>query len=176
MRDIAKRIDQLLLGQRTTHPVGKLARFVDLAPQDSLDQIVVGDRVAIAERHRSHLRVEDRAGGMADQPVEDLDVLTGSMKDFHAIVGSDQVQERADIEVFGQRVDQAFDSGRRRLHKAEFRPISRFPMKLGIDADKIAFGQFPAEIFKGRLLSNGSQGVVSHRGLAYRIARTIARG
>jgi hypothetical protein len=72
-------------------------------------------------------------------------------------------------------IDQALDTGGGSLNEAEFGPIGRFPMKLGVDADKIAFGQLSAEIFEGRLLSNGSQGVVSHRGLAYRIARTNAR-
>ena len=174
--DVAKGINELLLGQRPAHPVCELAGFVDLAPQHALDQIVVGNRVAIAERHSRDLCVENWPGRVADQAIEYFDVLTGCVEHFHAIVGRDEVQEGANVQILGKRVDKTFHAGGRSLHKAEFRPIGRFPMELGVNADKVAFGQLSAEIFEGRLLSNGSQGVVSHRGLAYRIARTNARG
>ena len=176
MGHVPEGVDQLLLAEGTAGPVGELAGLVDLALQDTLNEIVIGNRITEAERHGGDLRIEDRAGRVADQPVEDFDILTGGMKHFYPVVGGDQVQEGADVQIVRQGVDQAFHAGGGGLHEAEFRPICRLPVKLGVDADKVGFRELSAQVFQCRLLSNGSQGVVSHRALAYRIALTIARG
>ena len=101
----------MFLGQGTAHPVCKLAGFVDLASQDPLDQIVIGDRVSVAEGHGSDLRIKDRTRGVADQPVEYFNVLTGRMKNLYAIVCGDEIQEWTDVQILGQGVNQAFDVG-----------------------------------------------------------------
>ena len=171
---VAQGVDQLFRTERAPRPIGELARLVDLPLEHALHEIVIRDRIAEAERHGGDLRVEDRAGGVADQAIEDFKVLPGGVKHLHPVVGGDQVEEGTDVQIFGQWVDQAFHAGRRGLYEAEFRPVCRFPVKLGIDADKVGFSQFSAQVFQCRLFSNGSQGVVSHRGLAYRIALTNA--
>ena len=60
MGDVGDRVMQLLVGERPARPVGEAVGLVGPVAGDALDQLVIGDAVAIAEHHRGHLGVEDR--------------------------------------------------------------------------------------------------------------------
>ena len=176
MGHVAQRVNQLFLAEGAAHPVGKLAGLVDMLAQDALDQVVVGNRIAKAERHGGNLGVENRAGRVADQAVEDFDILPGGVEHLRLPVGGDQIQEGPDIQIFGPGIDQAFNAGGGGLDQAEFRPVSCLPVELGVHADKLGFGERAAQIFQCGLLCDGGQGVVSHPLSAYRTNLTKARG
>ena len=176
MGHVAEGVDQLLLAERAAHPVGELTGLVDLLLQHPLDEVVVGNRITEPERHCRDLGVENRAGGVADQAVEDFNVLTGGMEDLGLPVGSDQVQEGADIQILGPGVDQALHAGPGGLDQAQFGPVGGLPVKLGVDAHEIGLGEPSAKVFQSGLLSDRRQGVVSHCWVAYRTSLTKARG
>ena len=60
MGDVGHRVMNLLLGQRPARPVGEAVGLVGPVAGDALDQLVVGDGVAIAEHHGRDLGIEDR--------------------------------------------------------------------------------------------------------------------
>ena len=112
---------------------------------DALDQLVIGDRFAIAEDHRRHLGVEDRMRQQAGAVPDDLDVLAGGVKNLqHALVGH-QLEERGEVDAVGQRVDHDGLLGARQLCHAQQRVIGRLAKKFGIDGD----GGVPAEPLAG---------------------------
>ncbi len=63
--DIAARIAQLLLRQRTASPVGELGRLVDRTLEHAAHEVLVTDGIAKPARHGGNLRVEDRTGRVA---------------------------------------------------------------------------------------------------------------
>ena len=141
MRDVAHRIGELLVGQWSTLPVGKLTRLVDPAFQNALDQIVIGDRVPNPQGHGSNLCIENRAGRMTNQAIEDFQVLTRRVEDLWASWIRDQLQERTNVQILSHRIDDDFIVFTRCLDQAELRPIRGFAMKLGINADESALRQ-----------------------------------
>ena len=101
MGHVTEGINKLFLAQRAAHPVGKLAGFVNLAANHALDEIVIRDRIAKAECHGSDLCVKDRAGRVADQPIEYFDVLSGRVKHLDPVVRRDQVEEGPNVQILG---------------------------------------------------------------------------
>ena len=141
MRHVGQRIDELLFRQRAMPPVGEARRLVELRAGDLLHQLVVGDAVAEAADHGRDLRVEDR---MRDQPAEmedDLDVLPRGMEDLDDGLVGHQREERLQVDVGRQRIDQRGHAGRRHLDQAELRPEGGFADELGVDGDEFGFLQ-----------------------------------
>ena len=88
MRDVGDRVVDLLLGQRPPRPVGETVGLVRPMAGDALDQLVVGDAVAIAEHHGRDLGIEDRVRDDAGAVPDDLDVLARGVEDLqHLLVG-----------------------------------------------------------------------------------------
>ena len=61
---------------------------------DALDQLVIGDAVAIAEHHGRHLGVEDRVRNGAGLVPDDFDVLAGGVKNLQHRLVAHQIEER----------------------------------------------------------------------------------
>ncbi len=130
--------------------------------QERADEIVIGDGIAEPERHGGNLGIEDRAGRAADQAVEDLHVLARRMEHLHAGVLCDELQQRADIEILGQRVDQTFHTGRGGLDQAELRPVGGLAVKLRVQADEIALCELGAEGFEMVLVGDRGKTDLRH--------------
>src|SRR5258708_2668926 len=58
--DVGDRIGELRLAERPTRPVGEAMRFVQGVSGDALHELVVRDRIAIAQHHGGDLSVDDR--------------------------------------------------------------------------------------------------------------------
>ena len=65
MRHVGERVGELRVAERPPRPVGEAVRLVERVAGDALDQLVVGDRIAIAEHHGGDLGVEDRMRDLA---------------------------------------------------------------------------------------------------------------
>jgi hypothetical protein len=103
--DVADRVIDLGLGERSARPVGEARRLVDRDFAHRLCQLAVGDLVAVAAHHRRDLGVEHRRGHLAGELPEDFDVLPRGVKHLdHAGVGH-QREQRREIDVGGERVD-----------------------------------------------------------------------
>ena len=72
--------------------------FIRSMAGDALDQLIVGDRVSVAEHHGSDLRIENRMRDNAGLMPDDLDVLPSSVEHLqHALVGH-QLEKRLQID------------------------------------------------------------------------------
>ena len=129
----------LLGGQGPARPVGEAVGLVGPVAGDALDQLVVGDAVAIAEHHGRHLGVEDRMRDGAGLVPDDLDVLAGGVKHLQHGLIAHQVEERLEVDAFGQRVDNDRFLRARHLHDAKQGVVGRFPQELGIYRDDGVF-------------------------------------
>ena len=98
MGDVGDRIVHLLGGQRPARPVGKAVGLVRPVAGDALDQLVIGNAIAIAEHHGRHLGVEDRVGNGAGLVPDDLDVLAGGVEDLQHRLVAHQIEERLEVE------------------------------------------------------------------------------
>ena len=108
---------------------------------DALDQLVIGDAVAIAEHHGRDLGVEDRVRKGAGLVPDDLDVLAGGVEHLQHLLIAHQVEERLEVDAGGQRVDHDGLVGARHLHHAEQGVVGRLPQELGVDGDDRVFGE-----------------------------------
>ena len=147
MGDVAERIDQLGLGQRTTGPVGEPAALVDLLLQHLAHQRLIGNLIAEAGGHGRHLGVEHRSGHGTELD-EYFGVLTRGVEDLDDLRIAQQVEEGLQIQPLGHRVDDGGIRGRRGLYQAQPRPIGRLPHELGIDGDEGLVGQALTECAK----------------------------
>ena len=118
-------------------PVGEARGLVEPRAGDALHQLVVGDAVAEAADHRRHLCVEHRMRHEIAEMDDDFDVLARRVKDLdHRFIGH-QPEERFQVDVRRQRIDQRGHAGRRHLDQAEDRPEGRFADEFGVDGDEI---------------------------------------
>ena len=109
--------------------------LVGPVPGDALDQLVVGDAVAIAEHHGGHLGVEDRVRDDARAMHDDFDVLARGVEHLqHRLIGH-QVEERFQVDAGGQRVDHDGFLRAGHLDHAEQGIIGRLTQKFGVDGD-----------------------------------------
>jgi hypothetical protein len=69
-------------------------RLVERIAGDSLHQLVIGNRIAIAEHHSGDLTVEDRTRNELGRMPDDFDVLTRGVKHFHHLFVRHQRVER----------------------------------------------------------------------------------
>ena len=64
MRDVGDRIVDLPLVERAAAPVGEARTLVDVVAEHQFDEVGVADLLAMPERHRRDLRVEERVGDL----------------------------------------------------------------------------------------------------------------
>jgi hypothetical protein len=88
--DVGDRIVDLALVERTAGPVGEPRTLVEIMAKDAFDEVRIADLLAIAERHRRDLRVEQRVRHFAGQIVNDLQILAAGMEDLQHVVIPDQ--------------------------------------------------------------------------------------
>ncbi len=111
---------------------------------DALDQLVVGDGVAIAEHHRRYLGVEDRVRNDTGAMPDDFDVLTGGVEYLQHLLVGHQREERLEIDAVGQRIDDDRFLRARHLHHAKQRIIGRLAQEFGVDGNDRVFGETAA--------------------------------
>ena len=134
----------LLGAQWPARPVGEAVGLVRAVAGDALDQLVVGDAVAIAEHHGGHLRVEDRVRNGAGLVPDDLDVLPGGMKHLQDLLVGHQLEEGFQVDAGRQRVDHDGLVRARHLHDAEQGVVGRLPQEFGVDGDDGVGGEAAA--------------------------------
>jgi hypothetical protein len=131
--DVGHRIGDLRRRKRAAGPVGEAVRLVETVAGDALHELVVGDRIAMAEHHGGDLGVEQRTGDDTGAVPDDLDVLARRMEHLqHPLVGH-QREERLEIDSGGQRVDHDGLLRACELGYAEQGIIGGLPQELGID-------------------------------------------
>ena len=155
MGDVGHRVMQLLLGERPPRPVGEAVGLVGTMPGDALDQLVVGDRVAVTQHHRGHLGVENRMRQDAGAVPDDFDVLPGGMKHLEHLVIGHQLEKRLEVDARRQRIDHHRLIGAGHLHHAQQRVIGGLPQEFGIDRDDRKRGEAGAG--GGELLGGGDE-------------------
>src|SRR3546814_7288725 len=80
VRDVADRIVDLALVERTAAPVGKACALVELQPDPCFDEVRISDLFGLAERHLADLGVEDRVRRLAGQVEDDFDILSARVR------------------------------------------------------------------------------------------------
>ena len=147
MGNIGNRIIDLAPVERTARPVGKARALVEAQPKPAFDQIGIAELFGLRERHGTNLRIENRMRGLAGEIVDDLDILPTSVKHLEHILALDQqIEQRFEIDVLGQRIDRRVMLRRRHLNEAKFRIIGRFAHEFGIDGDERRVGYQGAEL------------------------------
>ena len=112
---------------------------------DALDQLVIGNGIAIAEHHGRHLGVEDRVRDGARLVPDDFDILTGGVEHLqHRLIGH-QLEEWLEIDALGQRVDHDRFVRACHLNDAEQGIIGRLAQELGIDGNNPVLGEAVAD-------------------------------
>ncbi len=144
MRHVGRGVSKLRLGQGPPRPVGEAVRFVERIAGDALHQLIVRNRITIAQHHGRDLGVEDRMrnefGGMPD----DFDILARGVKHLHHALVRHQCVERRKIDAGRQRVDHDRFVGRRHLRDAQQRIVGRLAQEFGVDGDERMGGHAPA--------------------------------
>jgi hypothetical protein len=121
-------------------------RFVERIAGDPLHELVVGDRIAIAEHHGGDLGVEDRMRDELGGVPDDFDVLARGVKDLHHLFIGHQAIERRQIDAGRQRVDDDGFVGRGHLRHAEQGIIGALAQELGVDRDERMLCHSPASL------------------------------
>ena len=111
-------------------------RFVEGVAGDALHELVVGNRVAVAEHHGGDLGVEDRARDRLGHVPDDLDVLTRGVENLDNFLVGHERKKRRQVDVVGQRVDHHRLVRARHLRDAEQRVIGGLAQELGVDGDE----------------------------------------
>ena len=122
---------------------------------DALDQLVVGDGIAIAEHHGRDLGVEDRVRNDPGLMPDDFDVLARGVEDLQHLLVGHQLEERLEVDALGQRIDHDRFLGARHLHDAEQGIIGRLAQEFGIDGDDRVLGEAGAN--SGEFRGGGNQ-------------------
>ena len=133
MGDVGDRVMHLFRAQRPARPVGKAVRLVRPMAHDALDQLVIGNGIAVAEYHGRHLGVEDRVRDDGGLMPDDFDILAGGMKNLQHRLIRHQFEKRLEVDPLGQGVDHHRFLGARHLHDAEQGVIRGLAQELRID-------------------------------------------
>src|SRR3974390_896248 len=137
MRHVRDRVDELRVGERAARPVGEAVRLFEMVAGDALHQLVVGDGVAIAEDHGGDLRVEDRVRDLARHVPDDLDVLPGCMEPLDDVLVVEQREERVEVDILSERVDDHRFVLARHLGNAEQGVVGTLAQELGVYGDVV---------------------------------------
>ena len=133
MGHVADRVLDLRLGQRTARPVGEPRRLVDRDMADRVRKLAVGDLLAIAADHRRDLGVEQRRRQDAGELPEDFEVLAGGVEHLDHVLVGHQLQQRLEVEPWGERVDRHRFVVGGELDDAKDRPERRLAQEFGVD-------------------------------------------
>ena len=162
MGDVADRIIDLALVERTARPIGEARALVEHPAEQALDEILVADLLAEPERHRRHLRIEQGMGGAAGQVEDDLDILAAGVEDLeHMLVIDEQVHQGGEVDPLRLGIDRRRLLAIGDLDQAQLRPIGVLAHELGVDRDEVRPGEPFAELFEG--LGIADQGMDTHR-------------
>ena len=153
--NVGHRVMHLVFGQRPARPVGKTVGLVRPMAGNALDQLVVGNGIAIAEHHGRDLGVEDRVRHDPGLVPDDFDILTGGVENLQHLLVGHQCEERLEVDALGQRIDHDRFLRARHLHDAEQRIIGRLTQEFGIDGDDRVLGEAGAN--GGEFRSGGNQ-------------------
>ena len=122
---------------------------------DAGHELVVGNRIAIAEHHGGNLSIDQRRRNDSGGVPADFDVLARRVKDLdHGRIGH-QRKEGSEIDARRERIDHERLLGARQLRDAELRVIGRFAQELGIDRHERVTGEAFAGI--GEFRSGGDR-------------------
>jgi hypothetical protein len=136
--DVGDGVVDLALVERPARPVRETRALVEIVSEHTLDQVRIADLLAIAERHRRDLRVEQRVGHLAGKIVDDLQILSAGMEDLqYVIVPDHQFEQRLEIDIVGLRIDRRSLVGAGDLDEAQVRPIAVLTHELGVDRDEV---------------------------------------
>ena len=136
MGHVGHRIGELRRRQRPARPVGEAVRLVERVAGDALHQLVVGDRIAVAEHHGGDLGVEHRMRDDAGAVPDDFDVLARGVEHLEHALVRHQLEERLEIDAGRERVDHHGLVGARHLRDAEQRIVGGLAQELGVDGDE----------------------------------------
>ena len=131
----------LVVGQRPARPVRETVGLVRPVAGDALDQLVIGDAVAITQHHGGDLGIEDRMRNGAGLVPDDFDVLAGGVEYLQHRLVAHQFEERLEVDTLCQRVDHDGFLRARHLHDAEQGVVGRLPQEFGVDGDDLVLGQ-----------------------------------
>ena len=160
VRDVGNGIVDLTLVERTAPPVGEAGAFVEAVPKHALDQVGIADLLAVSERHRRDLRVEQRVGDLVGEIMNDFQVLAAGVKDLeHLLVVHEQVEQRFEVD-FRLRVDRSSLIAARHLDQAELGPIGILAHELGVHGDERLLGKAFDERLE--IVRVGNQGMDTH--------------
>ena len=99
----------------------------------------------MAAHHGCNLGVEQRLRHLRHAQVEDLEILSGGVKDLqHAGVGHQFVEWRQ-VDALGQGVDRCGVLRPGYLGQAQLGPVGAFAHEFSVDGDEFNFGQRLAE-------------------------------
>ncbi len=155
MRDVGDGIFDLARIQWSSAPVGKARPFVELDAEPAVDEIGIANLFGLADRHRRDLGIEQRMRRRAGHLADNLEVLTTGMDDLEDIlVPGQQIHQRRQIDVLGERIDRGGLVFIGDLNKAQDRPIGAFAHELGIDRDERGFRQAFAQLGKRARIGN----------------------
>ena len=160
MGDVGDRIVDLALVERAAAPVGEARALVEAVAEQALDQVRIADLLAVPERHRRDLRVEQRVGHLAGQIVDDLEVLAAGVEDLeHLLVLHEQVEQRLEVDI-RLGIDRRRFVGARDLDQAEVGPIGVLAHELGVHGDEGLLGEAVDEGLE--VVRLGNQGMDTH--------------
>jgi hypothetical protein len=135
--DVARRILQLLIGERAVEPVGETVSLRDSYPQLMVEKVAErGTRVA--HEARGDLGVEQGRRGAPTGQLENLEILTGGMDEGGAVPGQDVAEGR---DVDGERVDEDDVVGPGQLHEGKLWKVGLLPVELGVETDERLVGE-----------------------------------
>jgi hypothetical protein len=123
--------------------------FVEAVAGDALHQLVVGNRVAIAQDHGGNLSVDQRHRNEAGRMPADLDVLAGCVEDLDDVLVRHQVEQRLEVDAVGQRIDHDGFVSAGDLRHAKLRIIGALAQELGINRHEWVALQAPADFSQG---------------------------
>ena len=112
---------------------------------DALDQLVVGDGIAIAEHHGRDLGIEDRVRDDPRLMPDDFDILTGGVEYLEHLLVGHQREKRLEVDAFGQGVDDDRFLCAGHLHDAKQRVVGCLTQEFGIDGDDRVLGEAVAD-------------------------------
>ena len=164
MGDVGNRIIDLALVERAPAPVGEPSALVEAVAEQQFDQVRVTDLLAVPERHRCDLGVEQRVGDLAGQIVDDLQVLPAGVEDLEdVLILHEQVEQRFQVDVGGLGVDRRGFVDARDLDQAQVGPIGILAHELGVHGDERLLREPLDE--RAQPVGRGNQGMDAHDSL-----------
>ena len=133
MGHVGDRVGELRRGQRAAGPVGEAVRFVERVAGDALHELVVGDRVAIAEHHGGDLGIDQREG-MVPASCQQISMSwRAAWNTLTTRSSAISAKNGRQIDLRRQGIDDHSLLGAGHLRDAEYWVIGAFAQELGVD-------------------------------------------